>query len=60
MIESGWPLSQVSDEFQLSTLEDLMDWIPGESGSNKALQLVKSFRADVENRKRSCILSYKS
>ena len=53
MIESGWPLSQVSDEFQLSTLEDLMDWIPGESGSNKALQLVKSFRADVENRKRA-------
>lgn len=55
MVESGWPLSQVSDEFQISTLEDLMDWIPGESGTNEVLQLAKSFQADRKDKKRSAI-----
>lgn len=48
MIEDGWPLSQVADEFQLSNLENIIGWIPGESSENEALGLVKKFRLNSE------------
>ena len=44
MIEDGWPLSKISEDFKVSSISDILKLIPGEGSDNEALSLIKNFK----------------
>lgn len=44
MIEDGWPLSKISEDFKVSSISDILKLIPGEGNDNDALSLIESFK----------------
>ena len=46
MLADGWPLSKISEELQLATIQETLDRIPGESAKNDALSLIEAFKTD--------------
>ena len=46
MISDGWPLLKISEDFQQSTIEEIIRLIPGENPENSSLDLIKSFRSE--------------
>jgi len=51
MIEDGWPLSKISEDFQISSINEIINLIPGESIENDSLSLISEFKS--ENRRPS-------
>ena len=49
MIEDGWPLSKISEDFQISSINEIVNLIPGESIENDSLSLISEYKS--ENRK---------
>ena len=54
MIEDGWPLSKISENFKVSSISDILKWVPGEGNDNDALSLIESFKnadysEDIDN-----------
>jgi hypothetical protein len=47
MIEDGWPLSKISQDFQVSSLEDILKLVPGEATQNEALSLIENFKEET-------------
>ena len=47
MIEDGWPLTKISQDFQVSSLEDILKLIPGEATQNEALSLIENFKEET-------------
>ena len=41
MIEDGWPLSKIAEDFSVASHEDIMKLIPGESFENDAIGVVE-------------------
>lgn len=44
MVEDGWPLSKISEDFSVSSLEDILKLIPGEETDNDAVTVVESLK----------------
>tara|TARA_Y100001970_G_C14202443_1_gene841915 strand:+ start:217 stop:1131 length:915 start_codon:yes stop_codon:yes gene_type:complete len=51
MIEDGWPLSKISEDFQISSINEIVNLIPGESIENDSLSLISEYKS--ENRRPS-------
>ncbi len=51
MIEDGWPLSKISEDFQISSINEIVNLIPGESIENDSLSLISEYK--TENRRPS-------
>ena len=51
MIEDGWPLSKISEAFQISSINEIVNLIPGESIENDSLSLISEYKS--ENRRPS-------
>ena len=51
MIEDGWPLSKISEDFQISSINEIVNLIPGESIENDSLSLISVYKS--ENRRPS-------
>ena len=51
MIEDGWPLSKISEDFQISSINEIVNLIPGESIKNDSLSLISEYKS--ENRRPS-------
>lgn len=47
MIEDGWPLMKIAEDFGVSSLPDILNLVPGESPQNDALDLIADFKADA-------------
>ena len=47
VIDDGWPLSKISEDFQVSSLVDILNLIPGETANEDALSLVESFKTSA-------------
>ena len=47
VIDDGWPLSKISEDFGVSSLADILSLIPGEAVQEDALSLVENFKADA-------------
>ncbi len=47
MIEDGWPLMKIAEDFGVSSLSDILNLVPGESPENDALDLIADFKADA-------------
>lgn len=47
VIDDGWPLSKISEDFGVSSLTDILSLIPGEAVQEEALSLVENFKADA-------------
>ena len=46
MIEDGWPLSKISEDFQISSIYEIINLIPGESIENDSLSLISEFKSE--------------
>ena len=44
MIEDGWPLSKIAEDFNIASHEDIMKLIPGESFENDAMGVVENIK----------------
>jgi hypothetical protein len=47
VIDDGWPLSKISEDFRVSSMTEILSLIPGEAVQNDALSLVENFKADA-------------
>ena len=47
MIEDGWPLMKIAEDFGVSSLADILNLVPGEAPENDALDLIADFKADA-------------
>jgi hypothetical protein len=47
MIEDGWPLSKISEDFQVSSIWEILKLIPGEAAPNDAMTLIESFKSEM-------------
>ena len=45
MIEDGWPLIKIAEDFGVSSLSDILNLVPGEDAGNNALELIADFKA---------------
>tara|TARA_X000000950_G_scaffold280850_1_gene376341 strand:- start:1931 stop:3466 length:1536 start_codon:yes stop_codon:yes gene_type:complete len=43
LINDGWPLKKIADDFQKSTLEEIKLLVPSENQENDSMKLIKSF-----------------
>ncbi len=43
LINDGWPLKKIADDFQKSTKEEIKLLVPGETSDNDSMKLIKSF-----------------
>ena len=43
LINEGWPLKKIADDFQKSTIDEIKLIIPGETPENDSMRLIKSF-----------------
>ena len=46
MIEDGWPLSKISEDFQISSINEIINLIPGENIENDSLSLISEFKSE--------------
>ena len=46
MIEDGWPLVKIAEDFGVSSLSDVLNLVPGEDAGNNAMELIADFKAD--------------
>ena len=47
VIDDGWPLSKISEDFRVSSMTEILNLIPGEASQDDALSLVENFKADA-------------
>jgi hypothetical protein len=47
VIDDGWPLSKISEDFSVSSMTEILNLIPGEASQDDALSLVENFKADA-------------
>lgn len=46
LIEDGWPLNKIAEDFEVSSIEEIIKLIPGEEIKNEALSLIENFKED--------------
>ena len=46
LIEDGWPLNKIAEDFEVSSIEEIIKLIPGEEIKNDALSLIENFKKD--------------
>lgn len=49
LIEDGWPLNKIAEDFEVSSIEEIIKLIPGEEIKNEALSLIENFKEDKMN-----------
>jgi len=47
MIEDGWPLIKIAEIFSVSSLSDILKFVPGEDTGKDALDLIADFKNDT-------------
>ena len=48
MLEDGWPLIKIAEVFSVSSLSDILKFVPGEDTGKDALDLIAEFKNDTE------------
>lgn len=45
MLDDGWPLSKISEDFRYNKLQDMIGLIPGENAADESMQLIEEFKS---------------
>ena len=48
MLGDGWPLQKISEDFQISSLNDILNLIPGDHRNDDSLSLIKEFKSQTQ------------
>ena len=59
MLGDGWPLQKISEDFQISSLNDILNLIPGDHRKDESLSLIEEFKSkSLKENKPSINASY--
>ena len=47
MLGDGWPLQKISEDFQISSLNDILNLIPGDHRNDDSLSLIEEFKSQT-------------
>ncbi len=53
MLGDGWPLQKISEDFQISSLNDILNLIPGDHRNDESLSLIEEFKSQTYKKNRS-------
>ena len=47
MLGDGWPLQKISEDFQISSLNDILNLIPGDHRKDESLSIIEEFKSQT-------------